>query len=59
MTTSTSARRSPRVGASDGPCRTPAPRIVAEDRDESDACQRSTPGCCIDHSADAGSCETW
>jgi len=40
-------------------------RIIATDRDETDACEAGTPGCCIDHTAerDAGtdrdSCETW
>lgn len=43
-----------------------APRIVAENRDETDYCQRSTQGCCIDHTAELArdrtadsSCETW
>ena len=40
------------------------PRIVA-DRAEEDTCQAGTPGCCIDHTAEAnaghpnGSCEPW
>lgn len=41
-------------------------RIYAEDRDESEACQASTPGCSIDHTAEIlsgpstdSSCETW
>lgn len=33
-------------------------RIIA-DRDESETCQAGTPGCCIDHSHDHGSCEGW
>lgn len=44
----------------------PAPRIIATDRAESDACQAGTPGCCIDHSAELrrspveqSDCETW
>jgi hypothetical protein len=41
-------------------------RIVAEDRAETDPCQAGTPGCCIDHTAEAqrdraadSPCETW
>jgi hypothetical protein len=41
-------------------------RIVATDRDESESCERLTPGCSIDHTAESydgrlvdGSCETW
>lgn len=37
---------------------TPAARKVA-DRNEDEACQAGTPGCCIDHSQDDGSCEGW
>jgi hypothetical protein len=33
-------------------------RVVA-DRDEEDACQANTPGCCIDHDKDHGDCEGW
>ena len=46
---------------------------VATDRDESDECQKGTPGCCVDHSQQVAvdpstgerfswtydSCETW
>lgn len=47
---------------------TPTDRIVATDRDESDSCERSTPGCSIDHAAESAdprfdvrntTCETW
>jgi hypothetical protein len=36
-------------------------RAVAWDREDtpSEPCQRSTSGCCIDHSRDDGDCETW
>lgn len=34
-------------------------RVVAHGRAESDPCECGTPGCCIDHGADAGGCETW
>lgn len=34
-------------------------RVVATGRDEEDACQAGTPGCCIDHNKDHGSCDTW
>lgn len=41
-------------------------RIIAEGRAESDDCERLTPGCCIDHTAEAkrdraadSPCETW
>jgi hypothetical protein len=36
-------------------------RIYAEDRAETDACERGTPGCSIDHTAEAadGPCATW
>lgn len=34
-------------------------RVVAWDREESDTCQAGTPGCCINHNADHGSCEGW
>jgi hypothetical protein len=41
-------------------------RIVAEGRTEPDDCERLTPGCCIDHTAEANRnraadspCETW
>lgn len=37
----------------------PLERVIAWGRDESDACQASTPGCSIDHMADNGPCETW
>jgi hypothetical protein len=37
----------------------PAGRVVALDRDESESCQAGTPGCCIDHGQDEGTCETW
>lgn len=37
----------------------PAERVIVADRDETDACEAGTPGCCIDHNADRGSCETW
>lgn len=36
----------------------PLGSLVATDRDESESCQRSTPGCCVDHVADEP-CETW
>jgi hypothetical protein len=41
-------------------------RIVDDTRDEQDACQRGTDGCCINHTAElqadrtaASDCETW
>jgi hypothetical protein len=37
-------------------------RKIARDRREDEDCQKLTPGCCIDHSAEDdhdGSCETW
>lgn len=37
-------------------------RRYADDRDESEPCQRGTDGCSIDHDAEpgpTGSCETW
>lgn len=35
-------------------------RIYAEDREETEPCQKGTPGCSIDHDADDNeSCETW
>lgn len=36
-------------------------RVIAWDRDEADACECSTPGCAINHSAEAsvGDCEGW
>jgi hypothetical protein len=34
-------------------------RVVAMDRKESEPCQAGTPGCCINHDEDHGSCETW
>lgn len=38
-------------------------RIYAEDREETDSCERGTPGCAIDHTAegpDEGEgCGTW
>lgn len=37
----------------------PAPRRVLWTRDEDAPCQAGTVGCSIDHTADAGSCETW
>lgn len=44
-------------------CAYAAPRAVcvATGRNETDACERNTVGCCIDHTAsDPGSeCETW
>lgn len=35
--------------------------VVAEDRDESETCERGTPGCCVDHtrSPSHDKCETW
>jgi hypothetical protein len=42
--------------------RLPDGRRVATDRDESDMCDRLTPGCCVNHDdddADHESCETW
>lgn len=37
----------------------PATRpAIAEDRDETDPCQRGTTGCCIDHRGNE-TCETW
>lgn len=32
---------------------------IAWDRNESDACQAGTVGCCIDHDGIATPCETW
>lgn len=33
---------------------------IAWDRPEHEACQRGTPGCCVDHPVDREtSCETW
>ena len=46
----------------------PTPRLVADARAEDDYCERSTQGCCIDHSAERTfdprtsellGCETW
>lgn len=34
-------------------------RSVAWDREETDPCERSTPGCAINHAADSGACEGW
>lgn len=34
-------------------------RAIDHDRAETDTCQAGTPGCCIDHRADTGSCEGW
>lgn len=34
-------------------------RVVATDRKESEPCQASTPGCCIDHNVDHGDCQGW
>ena len=35
-------------------------RMIDWDREESDSCQKSTPGCCIDHSRDEqGGCWPW
>jgi hypothetical protein len=34
-------------------------RLVADTRPEEEPCQAGTPGCCIDHTFDDGSCETW
>lgn len=41
-------------------------RIIDDSRAESDDCQRCTPGCCIDHTAELkrdrasdSPCETW
>lgn len=45
-------------------------RIIATDRQEHETCERLTPGCCIDHTAEArqhksicehdnAGCETW
>jgi hypothetical protein len=31
---------------------------VADDRAETDSCERGTPGCCIRHTRDSD-CETW
>lgn len=33
--------------------------VYALDRDERDACERSTVGCCINHSECDNECETW
>lgn len=34
--------------------------VLATDRDESDACEAGTPGCCVDHTLSvAHNCETW
>lgn len=35
------------------------PRAVDWDREEHESCQANTPGCCIDHNRDHGSCECW
>lgn len=34
---------------------------VAEDREETEPCQKGTSGCCVDHGATQGEtdCETW
>lgn len=40
-----------------GQCGGRLPR-VAEDRAETDPCQRGTVGCCVDHDGDE-ECETW
>jgi hypothetical protein len=34
------------------------PEAVAWDRDESDSCERGTPGCSIHHTRDS-ECQTW
>jgi hypothetical protein len=34
------------------------PKRIAQDREETDACQRNTPGCCIDHVND-DECHPW
>jgi hypothetical protein len=34
-------------------------RIYATNRPESEPCEAGTPGCCIDHNQDHGSCECW
>lgn len=46
--------------------RTAQGQVLAADRDESDTCERGTPGCCVDHTASRaasprqeGGCETW
>lgn len=36
-----------------------ADRAIDWMRAETDACQAGTTGCCIDHGADHGSCESW
>ena len=37
--------------------------VVADDRAETDTCQKGTDGCCVDHSRSTGiwvaRCETW
>jgi hypothetical protein len=35
-----------------------AGRVIA-DREETEPCEANTPGCCIDHRHDHGSCESW
>lgn len=32
--------------------------LVAWDREETDSCERGTPGCCIHHTRDSD-CQTW
>ena len=36
-------------------------RVIADERNESDPCEKLTPGCCIKHNDEdsEGSCETW
>jgi hypothetical protein len=34
-------------------------REVDWDREETEPCQRNTPGCAINHNADDGDCEGW
>ena len=34
--------------------------VTAEDRDETEPCQKGTPGCCVDHVVGTESdCEAW
>ena len=34
-------------------------RAYADDREETEPCEAGTPGCCINHNIDHGSCEGW
>jgi hypothetical protein len=37
----------------------PVAPTIATDRQEHEACEAGTPGCCIAHGRNPGPCETW